>query len=139
MNNSWTEAEVKRWLWLRSVEWAALPAFIAQPIAPILIIFFPWYQVLASVVIIGIAWCAVRCFFVSVTIATFACLAVSWLKWPAAIGSSIYLFYQHEIVSAIVALLWPLFGGLIGIPGKAGAIELAFAKKIGFVSEDAQI
>jgi hypothetical protein len=135
---SWADDEIKRWLWLRAVEWAALPAFISQPLAPILLIFFPWYWVLGSVVLLGILWCPMRYLFVNITIATFACLIVTWLKWPAAVGSAIYLFLHDQIVPAVIALLWPLVGGFVGIPGKVGVIELAFAKRIGFVPPDAQ-
>lgn len=136
---NWTDEEIKRWLWLRAVEWAALPAFFSQPLAPILLIFFPWYWVLGSVVLLGLAWCSIRYSFVNVAVARVACLVVAHLKWPAALGSAIYLFFHHQPISAVIALLWPLFSGFIGIPGKVGIIELAFAKKIGFVSQDAQL
>jgi hypothetical protein len=136
---TWTDDEIKRWLWLRAVEWAALPAFVSQPLAPVLLIFFPWYWVLGTVVILGAFWCPIRYHFVNVSVATVACLVVAWLKWPAAVGSAIYLFLNHQPLSAVLALLWPLVGGFVGIPGKVGVIELAFAKKIGFVSEDAEL
>lgn len=135
----WSDEEVKRWIWLRAVEWAALPAFVSQPLAPILIIFFPWYWVLVTVVALGFLWCALRYLFVSVTIAKAASLFVSWFKWPAAIGSALYLFSHHAPVPAVIALLWPLFGGFVGIPGKVGVIELAFAKKIGFIPRNPEL
>ncbi len=135
---TWTDDEIKRWLWLRAVEWAALPAFVSQPLAPVLLIFFPWYWVLGGVILLGILWCPMRYLFVNITIATFACLIVTWLKWPAAVGSAIYLFLHDQPVLAVVALLWPLVGGFVGIPGKVGVIELAFAKKIGFAPSDAR-
>jgi len=136
---SYTEDEIKRWLWLRAVEWAALPAFISQPVAPILFIFYPWYFVVLTISAIGALWCFVRYSFVSVSFASIACIAVAWLKWPASIGSSIYLFFHHQPVPAVVALIWPIVGGLVGIPGKVGTIEVAFAKSIGFVSPDAEL
>jgi hypothetical protein len=135
---TWTDDEIKRWLWLRAVEWASLPAFVSQPLAPVLLIFFPWYWVLGSVVLLGILWCPMRYLFVNVTVATLTCLVVTWLKWPAAVGSAIYLFLHHRTVPAVIALLWPLVGGFVGIPGKVGVIELAFAKKIGVVPPDTQ-
>ncbi|MGB7583100.1 MAG: hypothetical protein WBL85_11715 [Sedimentisphaerales bacterium] len=134
---NWTNDEIKRWLWLRSIEWAALPAFVSQPLAPILFIFFPWYLVLGVVVILGVLWCLLRYLFVNVAFATIACCIVVWLKWPSAVGSAIYLFFHHHPLPAIIALLWPLLAGFAGIPGKVGVIELAFAKKIGFVSPSA--
>jgi hypothetical protein len=136
---NWTEAEIKRWLWLRAVEWAAFPAYVSQPLVPIMFIFFPWYWVIATVVTIGIIWSLIRYSYVNVTIATVACLVVVWAKWPSAIGSSIYLFLHHQPVPAIIALAWPLLGGFVGVPGKIGVIELAFAKRIGFVPQDTEL
>jgi len=135
---TWTDDEIKKWLWLRSVEWAALPAFVSQPLAPVLLIFFQWYWVLGGVLLLGVLWCPIRYLFVNITIATLSCLIVAWLKWPAAVGSAIYLFLHHQPIPAVIALLWPLVAGFVGIPGKVGVIELAFAKKIGFVPPDAQ-
>ncbi|WP_298431686.1 hypothetical protein [Geobacter sp.] len=135
----WNDEEIKRWLWLRAVEWAGLPAFVSQPLVPVLFIFFPWYWVLGAVVMLGVLWCPIRYLFVNVAVATFACLIVAWLKWPAAAGSAIYLFLHNQPLSAIFALLWPLLSGFVGIPGKVGIIELAFAKKIGFIPPDSQL
>lgn len=135
----WNDDEIKRWLWLRAVEWAALPAFVSQPLVPILLIFFPWYWVLGTVVTLGVLWCPIRYLFVNVAVATAAALFVAWLKWPTAVGSAIYLFLHHHPLPAVIALLWPLLGGFVGIPGEVGIIELAFAKKIGFVPPDAQL
>lgn len=98
---------------------------------------FPWYWVLGVVAILGVLWCLIRYLFVNVAFATIACYIVVWLKWPAAIGSAVYLFFDHRPLPAIIALLWPLLAGFVGIPGKVGVIELAFAKKIGFASPDA--
>ena len=136
---TWTEDEIKRWLMLRALEWVAFPAYISQPLAPIMCIFFPWYWVIATVVVLGILWSLIRYSYVNVTIANIAYTLVVWAKWPCAIGSAIYLFLHHQPVPGLVALFWPLLGGLIGVPGKVGVIELAFAKKIGFVPQDAEL
>jgi hypothetical protein len=84
-------------------------------------------------------WCIIRYKFVSARLASAACLAVVWLKWPAAIGSSIYLFIHHQPTAAMVALIWPFVAALSSLPFKIGIIELAFAKKIGFVSPDTEL
>ncbi len=138
--STWTEAEIKRWCWIRAIEWDAFPAFVSQLFAPPLYIFFPWYFVLLAVLILEALWSPIKYFFVSVTMANLACIAVVWGKWPVAIGSAIYLFFNHQPLPAVVALIWPLLAGFIGLfPGKIGVHELAFAKKIGFVSQDAQL
>jgi|ERR1039457_6227252 hypothetical protein len=139
MNATWTEVEVKRMLWLRAIEWNALPSFVSQPFVPILFIFFPWVLVIFVVMVLSVIWVPIRYLFVNFRVATVACLFVVWCKWPASIGSSIYLFIHHQPVPAVIALLWPFLAGYIGIPGKVGITELAFAKKIGFVSQDAEL
>ena len=134
----YTDDEVKRWLWLRAIEWGAFPAYISMPIAPVLFIFYPWYFVVPAVFALGLIWCLVRYSFVSVPLANTACLVVVWLKWPAAIGSSIYLFVHRQPVAAVAALVWPLVASFTGLPAKVGIIELAFAKKIGFIPQDTE-
>ena len=84
-------------------------------------------------------WCLIRYSFVSARLAMAACLAVVWLKWPAAIGSSIYLFIHRQPVAALVALTWPFAAALCSLPFKVGIIELALAKKLGFVSPDTEL
>ena len=59
-------------------------------------------------------------------------------QWPFAIGSAIYLFIHRQFVPGLIALSWPLLVLLIPSSGKFGVIELAFAKKLGYVSEDAE-
>ena len=136
---TYSDDEIKRWLWLRAVEWTAFPAYLSQPIAPILFIFYPWYFVVLGDFIAGIIWCFIRYSFVSVRLADAVVIPVVWLKWPAAIGCSIYLFCHHQIGGGVIAFIWPLVASFAGIPGKIGVIELTFAKKIGFVPPDAEL
>jgi hypothetical protein len=137
--HGFTEEELRRLLWLRAVEWANWPVFLSQPIAPILFIFLWWPYVLASVIFIDILWAFVRYSFVSISFAKLGPILVAWTKWPAAIGSSIYLFIHGSYVAATIALLWPLVAGFMSIPAQVGRIELLFAKKIGYVNLDAEI
>ena len=138
-----TDQQNLRWCWLRAVEWAAFPAFLSQPVAPILFIFFPWYFVMLGVVTLGLVWRFVRYSFVSVRIASAVVVPVVWLKWPASIGSSIYLFLHHQPVAGVLALVWSFVAGwtgaAIGFPTQVGVIELAFAKKIGYAPQDAEL
>ena len=137
--HGYTEDEIKRWLWLRAIEWGAFPAYLSQPVAPILFIFYHWYFVVLGVVALGLIWCFFRYSFVSVGLSSAVVLPVVWLKWPAAVGSSIYLFVHYQHAAGVVALLWPLVASFTGVPGQIGVIELALAKKIGFVSPDAEL
>src|SRR5438093_997011 len=129
MLESYSEPEIQRWLHVRAIEWTAWPSFITQPLVPILIVFFPWYQVVLGVFLLGIIWCPVRYSLVSPRLAQIALFFVL-LKWPTSLGSAIYLFVHGSYLSGAVALLWPLLAGLIGIPGKIGVVEFALAKKI---------
>jgi hypothetical protein len=132
--STWTEEEIKHWCWLRAIEWDAFPAYLSQLLAPPLFIFFPWYLVILAVFIFGALWCIVRIGFVSVALANFACIVVMWGKWPVALGSAIFLFFNHQLVAGVVSILWPLIAGFVGLfPGKVGVHEIAFAKKLGFV------
>ena len=135
---NWTDAEIQRWCLLRAIEWCAFPAFASQPLVPIMFLLFSWYWVIAAVVVLNILWSGIRYSYVNITAAMVACLFVAWVKWPSAIGSAVYLFVHRQFVPGLIALLWPLISGLIPPSGKIGVIELAFAKKLGYVSEDAE-
>jgi hypothetical protein len=135
----YTDDEIKRWLWLRAVEWSSLPAYLSQVIVPFLFIFYTWYEVVLAFFGVSLLWCLIRYFFVSVAVSNIACLVVVWLKWPVAIGSAIYLFGHKQLLAGVVALIWPLVAAFTSPPGKVGVIELMLAKRIGFVSPDAEL
>jgi len=135
----YSDEEIRRMLTLRAIEWAAWPTYVTQPIVPILFIFYQWYFVLFFIFIVGVPWCLLRYHLTSFHLATLVVPAVVWLKWPAAIGSSVYLFIHDQYVAGIIAILYPLIAGFIGIPGKVGVIELSFAKQLGYVDKDATL
>ena len=124
----------QRWIWLRAVEWLNWPAFLSQLVVPILLIFFSWIYVLAAVVLLGIVWSTMRYRFVWVAPLNSAANIVTWLKWPIAVGSAAYLFIHDQIGVALLALLWPMLAGLIGVPGKIGLVEQAIVTNIGIKS-----
>lgn len=135
---NWTDAEVQRWLRLRSIEWCAFPAFASQPLVPVLFLLFSWYWVIAAVVALNVLWSQIRYSFVNIGAATVGCLFVAWVKWPSTIGSAVYLFIHRQFVPGLIALFWPLLAGFIPPSGKIGVIELAFAKKIGYVPVESE-
>jgi len=136
---NWTDAEIQRWLHLRAIEWCLFPAFASQPLVPIAFLLFSWYWVIATVVVLNILWSGIRYSYVNITAARVACLFVGLAMWPSAIGSTIYLFIHRQFVPGLIALFWPLLAGYIPPPGKIGVIELAFAKKLGYVPDDAEL
>ena len=136
---NWTDAEIQRWLLLRAIEWCTFPAFATQPLVPVAFLLFSWYWVIAAVVVLNILWSGIRYSYVNITAASAACFFVRLTMWPSAIGSAIYLFIHHQFIPGLVALFWPLLAGYIPPPGKIGVIELAFAKKIGYAPDDAEL
>jgi len=77
----------------------------------------------------------IRYSFVSPALANLACVAVQWAKWPAAVGSAAYLITRRSYFVGILALCWPAIACFVCVPGKVGRVELAFAKKIGYVEQ----
>ena len=132
-----TEEEVaRRWLFLRAAEWKNWPSFVSQPIVPILFIFCPWYYIFGGVLFLDILWAGLRYRYVNVSAAASAVSFVEYLKWPAGIGSAIYLFTHHSYLAGVLAILWPLgLSGLITVPGQTGRIEMLIAHKIGALAE----
>lgn len=148
--STYTNAEIERWIHLRAIEWSGWPTFISQPVLPVLLIFCPWHVVLVGLLCVDLVWQIIQHAFVSVQLSEISCVAVVWLKWPAALGSSIYLFLHGRYGIGILALLWPLFGSFVTAPldillgwlrlrRSLGSISLALAKRLGYVSQDAQL
>jgi hypothetical protein len=148
--SNYTNAEIERWIHLRAIEWSGWPTFISQPVVPVLLIFYPWYFVLLGLLCVDLVWQIIQHAFVSLPLSEISCLAVVWLKWPAALGGSIYLFIHGRVGVGVLALLWPLLGsfvtapldillGWLGLRRSLGSISLALAQRLGYVSQDAQL
>ena len=148
--STYTNAEIERWIHLRAIEWSGWPTFISQPVLPVLLIFYPWHIVLVGLLCVDLVWQIIQHVFVSVQLSEISCFAVVWLKWPAALGSSIYLFLHGRYGIGILALLWPLCGSFVTAPldillgwlrlrRSLGSISLALAKRLGYVSQAAQL
>src|SRR6266404_1826922 len=45
-----------RWSWLRAVEWGRWPIFLSQPLAPVLLIWWPWHIVVVTVFVANCLW-----------------------------------------------------------------------------------
>ncbi len=86
--SNYTEVQIEGWLLPRAAGWVA--AFLSQPLAPIMFIFFPSYWVIAAISMLGVLLSLIRCFCVNMTIATTDCCMIVWAKWAPAIVSAIY-------------------------------------------------
>jgi hypothetical protein len=135
------EGDLHRWLFLRAVEWIDWPVFLSQPVVPILLIFYGWRYVFGALIIIDLLWAFIRYSFVSPSLSNFGAKFVTWIKWPATIGSAIYLlFVVHRYGLGIVVLVWAFTAGLVTMPGgRIGRVELALAKCVGYADKDAEL
>ena len=131
-NPGYTDEENLRWAWLRAVEWAAWPAFISQPLLPLLYLYFPVWQVVVVVFCASALWALVRYHFVSPGLATASCLYVR-LKWiTIPVCAIIAIWKQHYLVAAAIAFV-PLYAGVLGIPGKIGVLQRQFMHRLGYL------
>jgi len=102
-----TDQENLTWCYIRAIEWKAWPAFVSQPVIPILFIFFQWYYVLLALIIVSWLWAFVRHRFVSPPLAELAVffVKVKWITIPIAV------IYLHTV--GIMFLLLSRFYGRI--------------------------
>jgi hypothetical protein len=107
---SHSDDENFRWAWLRSVEWVAWPLFISQPLVPILLYFYPWFVVLASVIVATFAWRLIIVpFLIIPAVADFGSVFVT-LRFATSPVMAFLIWQKGQAWTALLALLWPLFG-----------------------------
>jgi len=145
---TYTEAEVEHWLHLRAIEWFAWPAFITQPLIPILLRSFPVLSVLLVLVLADLSWRFVNTSWINMTLIRIGPI-ITLLRWPCAIVCACLLAFSHRFGIAALALVWPLVGGFVSVLGGflsarlgfggIGDVERALATRIGYPnrSEDA--
>ncbi len=134
-NQGYSDQENLQWSMLRAIEWGIWPAFLSQPVVPVLLIFFEWWEVIGVFIILTILWSFVRYRYVNVAMARFGVFFVL-LKWITVPVAVIYLLIQQNYISAVVALLWPIFlapylGIFIG-GTKIGKIQEMFMAQLGY-------
>lgn len=129
----YTPDQIMRLSWLRAAEWLAWPAFISQPILPILYLFWPWYYVWAGLALANLLWRFVRYTFVNYTLATLGCLFVR-LKWPVMLILGVYFLAHREYLLAVLSFATPLVAmmmitlstGMVGVVQRKFIDELLF-------------
>ena len=123
--DQFSPSELQRLLHLRAIEWVVWPAFLSQPVLPLLYTIIPVHEGLLLVFIVSLLWVPIRYRFVSLQLATLGCFweLLEWLTIPAGV---IFLLTQKRFVAALFALGTPLIVGLLGIPGKVGIVEAMF-------------
>lgn len=135
------DEENLRWSWLRAVEWARWPIFISQPIAPIFLLVFNWYEMAIGFILANILWAVfVRHKYVNVFLAYFGVLFVK-LKWIFSPVMAFYFYSETEYKNAIIALLWPLVISVIDAfpTTQIGRIQQMFMAVLGYASSDSSV
>ncbi len=130
-----TDEENLQWSWFRAIEWGRWPAFVAQPIAPILLLFLPWQTLVISIIACNLLWALVRYRYVSVGLASAGRIFVM-LKWPVSVGMGAYFFFAGDKTLAGTAALWPFITLVIGIlpTTQIGKIQKLFMNRLGYAS-----
>lgn len=123
-----------KWSWLRAIEWGRWPIYLSQPIAPLLLLWFSWLQIVCGVIVVNLIWAVVaRYRFVSVTAADAGAIFVmlKWVVWPV---SSILLFMWHRYPEAWISVFWPVLILFLGaIPTtRIGKIQAMFMHALGY-------
>jgi hypothetical protein len=123
---------------LKAMEWCNLPLFLAQVIAPLLMLWLPWWSIALGTWVLQLCWNTVRYRLLGIgfepnpessltsesavnpvfgqsmldskNLITFACTVgmIVKLKWLISITAGTFLFTQGETGQALAALLWPV-------------------------------
>jgi hypothetical protein len=133
-----SDQENLHWAWLRAVEWGRWPIFLSQTIAPVLLIWLPWFNVVAGVFILNLIWALfIRYKFISAVAASAGIYVVlaRWVTWPAA---TIDMFIQKRYPECLVALAWPVLILPLGAftPVQIGRIQVEFMHALGYEPSD---
>lgn len=129
-----TDDDNLRWCWLRAIEWGRWPMFLSQPVAPLLLVWLSWDQVIFSAIIANLFWAGfVRYQFVSVAAASAGPIVVRlrWLTWPLA---TTYLYWEGRRPECCVSLAWPILVLIIGAfpTTRIGRIQVRFMRELGY-------
>ena len=132
MQANWTEAEIRRMVWLRSVEWCNWPVFISALVVPVLLLWITWWKVLLGLFMINALWAIIRHHLHNLRIANFVAVIVTPGQWIVMIVCLVIQLSHKHWWLAILSAAWPFLHGFINFPGgKIGQIEYNFATEIG--------
>lgn len=137
MTVEWTEAEIRRMLLLRAVEWCSWPSFLSLVLAPILFLWFAWWKVLLGLLIANLIWALFRYTFHNLRIANIVATIINPGQYIAGVTCFIIQAVHRHWGIAILSLVWPLVGGFVKVPGgKIGIIERNFASELQLVDSE---
>jgi hypothetical protein len=130
-----TEDESARACLLRALEWSKWPAFLSQPLVPLLYLFFRWYWVLLGVFLVNKLWVLVRYRFQNVQAAAFGSLFVR-VKWiTMVLAGALFISRARWGLAALTAftpLIVPILG--LGSPADIGLLQGEFMRQLGYAN-----
>ncbi len=126
-----------KWANLRAMEWIAFPAFVSQPLVPILLLKFRWYEIIIGLILAAFIWNPIKWYCVNIPLASASAIFVVFMKWPLTIGMGSFFLYKGMWLNAGMSFCWtllvfavmPLYA--VGSRG-IGAFELRFMQKMGY-------
>lgn len=131
--NEHTDDENVQWSWLRAVEWGAWPIFISQPIAPIALLFFPWWSVIMVATTANVVWSLFIRYQMAIPALAFLGAVFVRLKWLTCPIAASLLWYGGSRGTAALALFWPLL--VLVVPRastRVGEIQKMFMQCLGY-------
>ena len=127
-----TDEYKAKWCLLRAIEWGQWPLFIAQPIAPLILLYASWKQLAVTLIVLTWLWSRIRMRFVSLSLAQFGSFFVH-LKWLTGILVCGYFILHDNYKLAALAILWPLVTLILQFlvpPTQIGTLQEIFAHKV---------
>jgi hypothetical protein len=121
-----------KWSLLRAIEWGQWPLFIAQPIAPLVLLYVSWVKLAITLIVLTWIWAFVRYKFISLPLAQFGTLFVH-TKWLTGMAVSVYFILQRNYKLAALVICWPLVTLLLQFitpSTKIGVLQQMFANRI---------
>jgi hypothetical protein len=104
-----------QWTLLRAIEWKHWPLFLAQPVVPVLLYFYPWPLVIGLVVVATFAWWLVVAPHSTPSTAVDIAVYFVYLRFVAAPLMAYSIWHDGRPWIAALALLWPFIGhGIVG-------------------------
>jgi hypothetical protein len=151
--NDNSNAENLRWCHLRAVEWVSWPIFIAQPIVPIALLFYPWWVIASAVLSVSVLWelsgiaqkivaprlaywgaLFIRLKFLASPLAA-AALALKGFSWLLTAVVLVSPAAMYLLFVPMALLVYP-FRSVLGLrPTMLGNTEMLFARSLGYAGE----
>ena len=125
------------WARLRAIEWKALPAFISQPLVPILLLSFAWYEIIIGIILSAFIWIPIRWHVVSIPVASVSAIFVTFMKWPMTIAMGALFLYKGMWLNSGISFFWPVLVLLVQFPYASGSkglgdYEVRFMQQMGY-------